>query len=192
MYCIIDIETTGLSKNYNHITEIAAVKFDGNKIVGKWESLINPWVSIPRNIVNITGIDDEMVRHSPSVQEVLPEFIEFMGDDIFVAHNISFDHWFIQEDLSKRYDYRMHNQKLCTKKLANRIAHHLPSKSLGNLCQHYGITNTTAHRAMSDVLATVEVLKKFIDVTDQLMFSDSLDLFTIQSKPVPRCRKAFV
>lgn len=192
MYCIIDIETTGLSKNYNHITEIAAVKFDGNEIIGERETLINPGVRIPRNIVNITGIDDEMVRYSPTVQEVLPEFIEFMWDDVFVAHNISFDHGFIQENLSKRYDYRMHNKKLCTKKLANRIAHHLPSKSLGNLCQHYGITNTTAHRAMSDVLATLEVLKQFISATDQLMFSDSLDLFTIQSKPVPWCRKAFV
>lgn len=192
MYCIIDIETTGLSKSYNHITEIAAVKFDGEKIVGEWESLINPGIRIPRMITDITGIDDEMVRYSPTVQEVLPGFIEFMGDDAFVAHNVTFDHWFIQESLDKRYQYRMHNQKLCTKKLANRIAHRLPSKSLGNLCEHYGVVNTTAHRAMSDVLATVEVLKKFIIATDQLTFTDSLDIFAVQNKPVPRCRKAFV
>lgn len=189
MYCIIDIETTWLSREFNHITEIAAVKFDGKRIVWKRESLVNPQVPIPPNITRITWIDNDMVAHAPVVEEILPDFIEFLNDDVFVAHNIGFDRGFIQANLTRHHDYKMTNPKLCTRKLWNRILSHLPSKSLGNLCNHYGIINTTAHRAMSDVLATVEVLKCFLDRLQILEWHKHYPgILDFQQRPIKRCQ----
>lgn len=189
MYCIIDIETTWLSRENNHITEIAAVKFDGNQTTAQRESLINPQVPIPWGITRLTWIDDELVADAPTIQEILPEFIEFLGDDIFVAHNIWFDRGFIQANLVKHHDYTMENQKLCTRKLWNRILSHLPSKSLGALCDHFWVTNSRAHRAMADVEVTTQILKYFLDHLQQLEWHKHYPWTLIfQERPVKRCQ----
>jgi DNA polymerase III epsilon subunit family exonuclease len=81
---------------YKHsITEIAAVRFDGDKILDSFQSLVNPERHIPSFITKLTGIDNEMVDSAPLIQNILPEFVDFLGDDVFVAHNISFDLGFL-------------------------------------------------------------------------------------------------
>ena len=86
MYTVVDIETTGLSKEYHHITEIAAVKIRQGRIVDSYETLINPQVRIPSFITHLTGIDNQMVKHAPMISQVLPSFVDFLGEDVFVAH----------------------------------------------------------------------------------------------------------
>jgi DNA polymerase III subunit epsilon len=131
-----------------------------------------------------------MVAHAPTIQEALPWLITFLQDDIFVAHNASFDHGFIAWNAYTHLWHRLHNEVLCTRKLANRFLAHLPSKSLSNLCAHYGIVNIQAHRALADVLATTELLKKFLALVQTPHCIDH-DLFALQKKSVGSVQKLF-
>jgi len=160
---VVDIETTGLSPYRHKITEIAAIKVLNGKIVNQFEQLINPETHIPSFITKLTGIHDALVADAPTVDEVIPEFQSFLGEEVFVAHNASFDHKFIAHNIHKHQKEHMRNEKLCTQKLANRILPDLHSKRLGVICEHYGVDNKQAHRAMGDTLATVEVFGKMMD-----------------------------
>ncbi|MAG39265.1 hypothetical protein CMO90_04230 [Candidatus Woesearchaeota archaeon] len=160
-YTVLDIETTGLSKYTNKITEIAAIKLKGKKVVGEYQTLINPKTPIPSFITKLTGINDEMVKDSPIIQEALPDFLKFLGDSTLVAHNATFDHGFISYNAKKHLKNNMKNNRLCTRKLANRLLPNLPRKRLEDLCKLFNIKNEQAHRAMGDTKATVKIFKKF-------------------------------
>ena len=184
-YIIVDIETTGLSKTQDRIIEIAAVRFDGTHVLDSYQTFVQPGRRISGFIKNFTWIDDAMVADAPIIQDVLPSFFDFLGDDVFVAHNASFDHGFIAGNAHRHLRHTRNNHVLCTRKLANRMLAHLPSKSLGNLCGHYDIVNTQAHRAMADVVATTEILRNFIDMYKTYHTEhDSTSLLTLQKKTV--------
>jgi len=163
-YVIVDIETTGMSREYHGITEIAAVRFDWDRIVEEYQTLINPEMNIPSFITWLTWITNSMVADSPVIKDVLPQFYDFLWDDIFVAHNATFDKGFIEAKWRQHYWYEWEHDVLCTRKLANRIVSHLPSKSLWALCTHFWVVNQQAHRAMADVQATTVILKEFVEL----------------------------
>lgn len=165
-YLVIDIETTGLSKHRHKITEIAAVKLNKGKIKGKFQTLVNPEVHIPSFITRLTGIDNSMVKDAPLIQEVMPNFLKFLGNRVFVAHNASFDYGF----LNYNAEIDIENSRLCTRKLANRLVPDLYSKRLAVLCKHFNIKNNQAHRAMGDTLATVKLLNSFFKILDKKGF----------------------
>ena len=104
LYSIIDIETTGGRASQDRITEVAIILHDGQKIVDRWETLINPERSIPYNITQITGISQEMVTNAPRFYEVAKKIVEMTKGAIFVAHNVRFDYGFIREEF-KRLGY---------------------------------------------------------------------------------------
>lgn len=159
MYVVVDIETTGLSRKRHRITEIAAARVRDGRIVDEFHTLVNPGVPIPRFITHLTGITDEMVRYEPPVHKVLPHFLEFLSDDVVVAHNATFDCNFLAHNAAC-CGCRFSNGRICTRLLANRLLPDVPSKRLGVLCRHLGIANEHAHRARGDVLATVELFAK--------------------------------
>jgi DNA polymerase-3 subunit alpha (Gram-positive type) len=159
-YVILDIETTGLSKHRHRITEIAAIKIKGEDIVGEFQSLVDPEVPIPKFITSLTGITNEMVKDAKTIDKVLPSLIDFIGSDILVAHSATFDHGFLKYNAEK-IGIRFFNEKLCTRKLANRLLQNLPSKKLGCVCEHLEIVNEQAHRAMADTKATMKIFLKF-------------------------------
>lgn len=163
-YVILDLETTGLSKERHRITEIAAVKVKENCIVDKFETLVNPEVAIPPFISHLTGISNDMVRDAPTIHMVLPQLIDFLGDATIVAHNAHFDYGFISYNVEQYLKQRLQNDMLCTVKLAKRLLPHLPNRKLGTLCNFFEVTNETAHRAMSDVKATYRVLNCMLDL----------------------------
>ena len=155
IYTVVDIETTGGSHG-NRITEIAAVKTDGTQILDSYESLINPEVFIPKSITLLTGITNGMVEDAPRFEDIAHEFLEFIGDTVFIAHNVSFDYGIIKnhfEDLAITFNKR----KLCTVRLSRGIIPGYPSYSLGKICGQLGIENHSRHRAMGDTQATVEL-----------------------------------
>lgn len=155
VYTIVDIETTGGSHG-NRITEIAAAKTDGIRILDTYESLVNPEVFIPKSITLLTGITNPMVADAPTFEEIAEEFLSFLEDTIFIAHNVSFDYGIIKnhfEDLGISFN----KKKLCTVRLSRGIIPGYASYSLGKLCPALGITNHQRHRAMGDTIATVEL-----------------------------------
>jgi len=157
-FAIIDLETTGGSASREKIIEIAIVIFDGEKIIDSFESLIYPERSIPQYITRITGINNQMVSESPKFYEVAKKVIEITENCIFVAHNVRFDYSFIHEEF-KRLGYNYYRKQLCTIKLFRRFFPGLKSYALGNLIKEFNIKVKSRHRAMDDVMATLDIFK---------------------------------
>lgn len=153
MYAIVDIETTGGHASANGITDIAILIHDGTSVVERFQSLVNPGVSIPYFIQSLTGINDEMVRGAPSFSEIAGEVFRMISSSIFVAHNVNFDYSFLKHHLAAS-GYELNCKKLCTIRLGRRIFPGLPSYSLGKLCHSLNIPNKDRHRAAGDAEAT--------------------------------------
>jgi len=182
-YTVLDLETTGLSKNRHRITEIAAVKYNGRRKVGEFHSLINPECKIPRFITKLTGIDDELVKDAPIISKILPEFIDFLGSSTIIAHNASFDYGFINYNVLLHLHYNFLNETLCTRKLANRLLPDLPSKRLSCVCEHFDLVNERAHRAMSDVKVTSKIFKIFLSMMKKQDIKTKKEIFTFERNP---------
>ena len=186
MYTVIDVETTGLSKSYHQITEIAAAKIRCGKIIDSYQTLINPQVRIPSFITRLTGIDNKMVKDAPKINQVLPAFVNFLGDDIFVAHNATFDFGFLDYNLKLHQGQNLLNQRICTKKLANRLLPELERKRLLDLCQYFKVNNVQAHRAMGDVQATAEVFNKMLNILQDKGISEVDEVLRFEKMPIRR------
>ena len=134
MYAIVDIETTGGYAAANGITEIAVYIHNGERVVKRFETLINPNRIIPHFITGLTGIDNAMVADAPLFDEVADTLFELLNDKIFIAHNVNFDYSFLKHHL-KESGYELTAKKLCTVRLSKKVFPNLPSYSLGNLCR---------------------------------------------------------
>ena len=159
-YTVLDVETTGLSKYCCKLTEIAAIRVRDNRVVEKYQSLINPECNIPEFITHLTGIDNELVKNERTITEVIPEFISFLGEDIMVGHNVGFDYGFINYNSEKHLNQSLINPRLCTIKLSRRLLPDLASRKLASLCDYFEVTNDNAHRAMGDCIATNRIFSK--------------------------------
>lgn len=160
-YAIVDIETTGGYAAANGIIEICIKIFDGETIVEKFETLINPNQNIPRYIQAFTGINNEMVQDAPAFEEIAEKVYTLLQGNVFVAHNVNFDYSFIKSNL-EFYGYSLNAKKLCTVRLSRQIFPGLPSYSLGNLCNSLEIDLNNRHRAGGDAEATVTLFKKLL------------------------------
>ncbi len=160
-YVVFDIETTGLSPKFNKIIEIGAVRIKDGKIQDKYSQFINPEVPIPYSITKLTSINDNMVMDSPTIEEVLPQFFEFVGDAILVAHNASFDTGFIKEFARRQglpFDYTI----VDTLTLAHILIPELGKYTLDRLCKQFNVSLLNHHRACDDAAATAEIFVKLI------------------------------
>ncbi len=158
MYAILDIETTGGKYNEEGITEIAIYRFDGHKVVDQFSSLINPERHIQPFVVNLTGINSEMLRNAPKFYEVAKRIIEITSDAILVAHNAQFDNRILSTEFD-RLGYTFEKDTLCTVELAKKLIPELPSYSLGKLVRSLGIPLSDRHRAQGDAKATLSLFK---------------------------------
>ena len=157
---ITDTETTGINAHANRIIEIAGLRIDSEGTNTWFSELINPGVTIPHRITRITGITSAMVFGQPAADDVMPRFMEFLSDGIFVAHNIRFDTSFVNAEFERLGLPAMENRGLCTLRLARRLLPGLRSKSLGNLAKFYRIPPDGRHRAKKDVEITSIVLER--------------------------------
>lgn len=180
---VLDLETTGLSPYRHKITEIAAVKIKNGVVIDEFSSLINPQEPIPAFITRLTGISDELVKDSPTIEEVLPALKNFLSDHTIVAHNASFDFNFLKFNFLSCLKHELNNPVLCTVKLANRVHSDLPSKKLSSLCEFYGLTNDNAHRAMSDVLVTKDIFLNMVNKLSKKGLSSLKDIKHFESLP---------
>lgn len=156
-YVVVDVETTGGWAKGDRITEIGAVKIRNHQVIAEWHSLVNPQRAIPAKITQITGITNDMVHDAPIFAELADSFMGFMGDGIFVAHNVNFDYGFISYEYT-RLDRRFRFPKLCTVAAMRRRYPGHKSYGLGRLCEAYNIELETHHRALCDARATSHLL----------------------------------
>jgi len=158
LYSIIDVETTGGKYNQEGITEIAIYKFDGEKIIDQFISLINPEIPIQPYVQQLTGINDKMLINAPKFFQIAKRILEITEDSILVAHNSSFDYRMIKIEF-ERLGYNFNIPQLCTVKLSKKLIPDLESYKLGNLVKNLGIPISNRHRASGDALATLELFK---------------------------------
>ncbi len=173
MYAIVDIETTGGYAAANGITEISIQVFDGEKVVDKFESLINPGQPIPPYIAAMTGITDDMVADAPPFEEVASTVYNLLTDKIFVAHNVNFDYSFVKSHLDE-CGFSLDVKKLCTVRLSRKLVPGFPSYSLGKLCHSLGIRINNHHRAGGDTEATVKIFKQLLEKDKENFIQKSL------------------
>ena len=162
-YIVFDIETTGFSAIRDKIIEIGAVKVVNSEIVDRFSTFVNPERPIPFEITNLTGITDEMVMGAPNIETVLPQFLEFVGDGVLVAHNAGFDVGFIGQNcrdlgLDDRFVY------LDTVALARVLLPTLSKYKLNIVAKALNIPLENHHRAVDDAGATAEIFVKFVEM----------------------------
>ncbi|KAA3596971.1 MAG: hypothetical protein DWQ06_14370 [Calditrichaeota bacterium] len=184
-YVVLDFETTGSAPPKDRITEIGAVKIVNGKFVDTFESLINPEKKIPYNVQRIVGITNEMVKDSPKIEDVLPNFLEWIGEDsVLVAHNSDFDLMFLDFEVENLTGEVLANDSICTLRIARKLLRGLKQKGLLAISEHFGI-KLKHHRALEDATATAKILLRFFEMLPNANIYDFHSLVNFQ-KPAVR------
>lgn len=160
-FAVIDFETSGLSPQYGaRITEVAVVIIEGQKIVDQYQSLVNTGAYIPQQVVQLTGITNQMLSTAPSAAKVVKELHQFIQGSTMVAHNAAFDRQFLKFELENQ-NLIYETDFICTLLLSRRLFAFAESLKLAHLAQINGISFTgKSHRAMADALVTAELFLK--------------------------------
>lgn len=174
---VIDFETSGMvPEQGGRVTEVAALRIAGGEIVDRYVSLINSKVRIPYFITELTGITQSMVDKAPPVSEVMPELLDFIGTDVLVAHNASFDEKFLLAESDRLGLRPAHDGVICSVKLSRRVFPGLGSYSLGALAASLGIRfKGAAHRAEADAEVTSQVMLRIVSELAQRYAYDAID-----------------
>ena len=170
-FVVFDLETTGFSPIKDKIIEIGAVKVEGGKITDKFSSFVNPKIPIPFNITQLTSITDQMVVDAGSIEEILPDFLEFVGDAVLVAHNASFDMSFIEQNC--RYQkIKPDFTSVDTVALARILLPTLSKYKLNIVANALHISLENHHRAVDDAGCTAEIFVKFVEMLKDQSITD--------------------
>ena len=158
-FCVLDIETTGGAAADLGITEIGAVRFRGGEADGSFHTLVNPGAPIPPFITVLTGITQTMVIAAPPVEEMMPAFLEFLGDAVIVGHNVRYDIGFLDAAARTLGYGPLPNRSVDTLGLARRLVQsEIRDFRLGSLAAYFRSPVTPKHRALDDARATAHVL----------------------------------
>ena len=171
-FVVFDIETTGFSPENNNIIEIGAVKVSEGKIVDKYSTFVNPKEPIPFRIEELTGINDSMVVDAKTIDEILPEFLEFSKDCIMVAHNADFDMSFIINNCN-RFNIEHDFTYIDTVALSRFLIPSIARYKLDNVAKALGVTLENHHRAVDDAGCTAEIFVKLLEMLKEK------DIFTL-------------
>lgn len=163
-YVVYDLETMGLNSHENDIIEIGAVKMVGNRIVDTYSKFVKPSRSIPRKIEELTGINNGTVAGADSIEVVLPEFMEFIGDATLVAHNAKFDIGFLKRDVKKYMDRDYNPGLIDTLQWARDLMPDLNGHGLKSVTKKLGVALENHHRAVDDSQATAQMFVVFLNM----------------------------
>lgn len=155
-YVAIDIETTGLDPNYDEIIEIAALKIQNGSETDRFHSLVNPKCEIDEFIESLTGITNAMLEAAPDLEIVLPQFLEFVGDNVVVGHNVNFDVNFIYDCAENLKLKLFTNNFVDTMRISRKLYADLKHHTLADLIVTLGVGETVEHRALADCIQTKE------------------------------------
>lgn len=166
-YVVFDIETTGLDSSYDEVIEIGAIKVKNNKIVSEFNSLVKPRNEIDEYITELTGITNEMVKDSPTIEEILPDFMDYIGNDILIGHNVNFDINFIYDNLYRNNFDVLTNDFIDTMRISRKLLPELPHHRLIDLARYFEIDTTNNHRSLKDCVITMSIYERLKNVALQ-------------------------
>jgi DNA polymerase-3 subunit epsilon len=185
-FCIVDIESNGSKPDKHQIIEIGAVKVCNRAIVDTFESLVN-CNHISKHITEITGITEEDTADAPSLERVMHDFREFLGTDIFVAHDVKFDYSFISSMMERIGLEPLMNRALCTIDLAERTisSYRYGLSYLNEQLELY--KEATHHRALSDAITTAKLFKRTLNyLPHEIKTVEQLIRFSKEAKRLKR------
>lgn len=160
-FVVFDLETTGCNCSKDSIVEISAIKVIDGSVAEEFSSLVNPGCSIPYYASRVNCITDEMVADAPMFEEVLPKFLDFIGNLPLVGHNIhTFDLKFMYRDCERYLGRGMENDYVDTLKLSRACLSEQKHHSLTDLADYFGISTEGAHRALNDCRMTLAVYEE--------------------------------
>ncbi|WP_457566294.1 helicase C-terminal domain-containing protein, partial [Caldithrix abyssi] len=198
-FVVVDLETTGLNPEMDRIIEIGAIRFVDGKEDAVFEELIDPGIPIPPFITSLTGIRNEDVKGKPSIEEIFPRLLQFMGDAAMVGQQVNFDAAFLEyqfrkqkndferwEDTQQRFKY-LNNLRVDTLFLARIFMPFLNSFKLASLASEFDYDLDRAHRAVDDARATGHV---FLELIDRALAAENHVLSNIINLLYPTSRRA--
>ncbi|MGV4376260.1 DEDD exonuclease domain-containing protein [Trueperella pyogenes] len=193
-FVVVDLETTGGRPGLNAITEVGALKVRSGDVMGEFSALVNPGVAIPAHITMLTGITNSMVAHAPGIADVMPRFLEFVGDDpntVFVAHNARFDLSHLKVACAELECPFPKHPVIDTVKLARKVftRDETPNYKLATLARICGAEVQPTHRALDDARATVDLLHAILSRLGGIGVTHLEDLLSA-TDPVPATRRA--
>lgn len=163
-FCVIDLETTGGNHNKDKIIEVGMVKIEKLKLVSEKSFLINPKIQIPEFIQKLTNISQKDVADSPIIEDVIDEILEFIGEDIIVAHNTSFDVPFLNGILKNLKREELSNKVICTNVMTKHLIPEILNSNLNYMSRLFNVTHSKAHRAQDDAVATADLLITYLNI----------------------------
>lgn len=165
-YTVVDIETTGLDTRWDEIIELSALRVRGGEVCGRYSTFVKPENEISDFITSLTGITNEDVADAPAIAEAIPGFLDFVGSDIVVGHNVHFDVNFIYDAATIYVGTPVTNDIVDTMRLARHILPQLKHHRLHDVADTLGIIPTGAHRGLVDCETTHAVLQGLRAVAD--------------------------
>ena len=182
-YCVLDIETTGLSFRTEKITEFGIMKYKNGEVIDSFECFVNPEKPIPEEVVNITHITDEMVKDAPTIDQIMPKVLDFIGDSVLVAHNADFDIGFIKYNC-KQLGLELNNTYIDTLRLAKNLFPDYKKYKLGLIADNLGIKVEVAHRALDDVDTLVKVFQVMLKMLKEKGAKTLADIDNLEAEKV--------
>ena len=166
-FVVVDTETTGLEAATIEITEIAGLKVEKGEITDVFNILINIGQPLPREIIRLTGITDEMLLSGENKNSALRKFVAFIGGLPLFAHNTEFDLAFLNAHINKELVFTLTNQSVCTLMLSRKLLPGLPSHRLGKVAEYFKIPTPLVHRAPGDVELAYQIWLKMAEILER-------------------------
>lgn len=180
-YVVLDLEMTGLNAKTDRILEVGAVRVRAGKVTEEFSGLINPGIALSEKVVKLTGITNEMAEKGDSMEEILPLFLDFLGDDVIVGQNVIFDYSFLKQ-WAVNHRLSLEKKAVDTLKLSRKFLPREQKKDLESLCSYFQVTRCNAHRALDDARET----QKIFECLKNQFLAEHLEEF----EPKPLCYKA--
>ena len=158
-YIVLDLETTGLRPKQDKIIEIGAVKVCNDVVVDVFSRLVYPGIPIKEEVMQLTGISNEMVKHEHTINEILPQFLAFAQELPLVGHNIMFDYSFMKRAVVN-FGETFERKAVDTLQLSRKFLPKLEKKTLNSVCEYCAIELNNHHRALDDAMATHMLFQK--------------------------------
>lgn len=191
-YVAVDLETTGIGAKKEKITEIGMIKVIDGEITDTFHTMVNPHREIPENIVELTGITDEMVKAAPGIEEIMPKVVEFCEGFPILGHQIIFDYGFLLQ-AAVNQKLKFEKEGIDTLKLCRKFMPEGEKKNLGAACAYFHISQDTAHRALSDAVSAhklyVELKKQFGETNEDAFQPKTLQYKAKKEKPASKRQK---
>jgi DNA polymerase-3 subunit alpha (Gram-positive type) len=162
-FVALDVETTGLNPAQDKIIEIGMVKVCDGIVTDQYKSFINPGIKLPLKITQLTGIHDGMLKGQPTIEELIEEIIEFIGDAPILGHNVLFDYSFIKK-AAVNHKMTFEKKGIDTLKIARRLLPETPHKNLDYLCACFHIDPGSSHRAYDDAVSAMKLYLKLYEI----------------------------